>query len=131
MSSFRVFPREETLLIVVAASPQPNVSRALGDLAVISASMNTDTDLALFREDLFNLKRDVASLIEHVKGGAANTVQNAADRVERRVRSLRRGAEAEGERSAEALNLFVQNQPFVALTIAVAFGYVGARVFRR
>jgi ElaB/YqjD/DUF883 family membrane-anchored ribosome-binding protein len=97
----------------------------------MSASMNTETDLALFREDLFNLKRDVADLIEHMKGGAANTVQNAADHVERRVRSLRREAEAEGERSAEALNLFVQNQPFVALTIAVGIGYVGARVLRR
>jgi hypothetical protein len=77
----------------------------------MSASMNTETDLALFPEDLFNLKRDVASLIEYMKGGAANTVQYAADQVERRVRSLRREAGAEGERSAEAFNLFVQNKP--------------------
>jgi hypothetical protein len=47
------------------------------------------------------------------------------------VRSLRREAEAEGERSAEALNLFVQKQPFVALTIAVGIGYIGARAFWR
>ena len=53
----------------------------------MSASMNAEPDLALFREDLFNLKRDVASLIEHMKDGAANTVQNAADHVERRVRA--------------------------------------------
>ena len=97
----------------------------------MTASMNADSDLELFREDLDAVKRDVASLIEHMKGVATNTVQNAACQVEQRVRSLRQQAGAEGERSASALNLFVQNRPFVALTIAVAAGYIGARVLRR
>ena len=96
----------------------------------MTASMNADSDLALFREDLDAVKRDVASLIEHMKGGATNTVQNAACQVERRIGSVRRQAGAEGERSAKALNLFVQNRPFVALTIAVGAGYIGARVLR-
>ena len=103
----------------------------MGDLAVMSASMNADPDLAVFREDLVTLKRDVASLIEHIKGGAANKVQNAADQVERRVRSLRQEARAEGERSAEAVSVFIEKQPFVALMIAVGIGYVGARVLQR
>ena len=97
----------------------------------MTASMNADSDLELFREDLDAVKRDVASLIEHMKGVATNSVQNAACQVEQRVRSLRLQAGAEGERSANALNLFVQNRPFVALTIAVGAGYVGARVLRR
>ena len=104
---------------------------AVGELAIMSASMNVDSDLELFRDDLGALKRDVANLIEHLKGGAANTVQNAADEVERRVRSFRQQAGAEGDRSTKALNLFVQNQPLVALSIAVGIGYVGARVLRR
>ena len=33
----------------------------------MSASMNTDPDLAVLREDLDALKRDVASLIEHMQ----------------------------------------------------------------
>ena len=70
----------------------------------MSASMNADPDLAVFREDLVALKRDVASLIEHMKGGATNTVQNAADQIERGVRSLRQEAGAEGERSAKAVS---------------------------
>ena len=39
----------------------------------MSASMDSDPDIALFREDLVILKRDVASLIEHIKGGARRT----------------------------------------------------------
>ena len=97
----------------------------------MTASMNADSDVELFREDLDAVKRDVASLIEHMKGVATSTVQNAACQVEQRVRSLRQQAGAEGERSANALNLFVQNRPFVALTIAVGAGYIGARVLRR
>lgn len=97
----------------------------------MTASMHTDSDIDLFREDLDAVKRDVASLIEDMKGVATNTVQNAACQVERRVRSLRRQAGAEGDRAASALNLFVQNRPFVALTIAVGAGYIGARVLRR
>ena len=97
----------------------------------MSASMNADSDLELFRECLDAVKRDVASLIEHMKGLATNSVQNAACQVEQRIGSLRLQAGAEGERSANALNLFVQNRPFVALTIAVGTGHVGARVLRR
>jgi 16S rRNA C1402 (ribose-2'-O) methylase RsmI len=48
----------------------------MGDLQVMSASMDSDPDIALFREDLVILKRDVASLIEHIKGGATNRAQS-------------------------------------------------------
>ena len=97
----------------------------------MNASMKVEPDLAVFREDLDALKRDVTNLIEHVKGSATDTVQSAAGEVDRRVRSLSQRAGAEGDRSAKALQLFVQNQPLVALTIAVGIGYVGARVLRR
>ena len=36
----------------------------------MTASMNADSDLELFREDIEAAKRDVASLIEHMKGVA-------------------------------------------------------------
>jgi hypothetical protein len=45
----------------------------MGDLEVMSASMESDTDIALVREDLVILKRDVASLIDHIKGGGMNS----------------------------------------------------------
>ncbi len=66
-----------------------------------------------------------------MKAEATNTVQNVAGEVERRVTSLSQRVGAEGDRSANAINLFVQNQPLVALAMAVGIGYVGARVLRR
>jgi hypothetical protein len=103
----------------------------MGGLQVMSASMDSDPDIALFREDLVILKRDVASLIEHIKGGATNNVQIATNQIERHVRSLRQEAGAQGERSTQAVRVFTEKQPLVALIIAVGIGYVGARVLRR
>jgi hypothetical protein len=70
----------------------------MGDLQVMSASMDSDPDTALFLKDLVIPKRDVASLIEHIKGGATNKVQNATNQVERHVRSVRQAAGAQDAR---------------------------------
>jgi hypothetical protein len=102
----------------------------MGDLQVMSASMDSDPDIAPFREDFVILKRYVASLIEHIKGGAANNVQNAINRVERHVRSLGQEAAAQGERLAPAVRVFTEKQPLVAVIIAVGIGHVGARVLQ-
>ena len=83
----------------------------MGDLQVMSASMDSDPDIALFREDLVILKRDVASLIEHIKGGATNNVQNATNQIEPHVRSLRQEAGAQGERSAQASGSSLRSSP--------------------
>jgi hypothetical protein len=50
----------------------------MGGLAIVTALMNADSDLVLFREDLDAVKRDIASLIEHMKGVATSTAQSAA-----------------------------------------------------
>jgi hypothetical protein len=97
----------------------------------MSASMNAESDVELFREDLVALKRDVASPIKHMKGGATNTVQDGAGPLNRRVRSVGQEAGAQGGRWAKVINLFVENQRVAALSIAVAVGYIGARVLRR
>jgi ElaB/YqjD/DUF883 family membrane-anchored ribosome-binding protein len=130
VSSFRIFPDEEASHIVVPASPQ-GMSCDDGRLGDRDRINERRSDLVLFREDLDAVKRDVASLIEHMKDVATSTVRSAACQVEQGIRSVHRHAGVEGERSANALNLFVQNRPFVALTIAVGAGYIGARVLGR
>ena len=97
----------------------------------MSASTNADCDIALFRQDLVALKRDVASLTEHMKGGETPTVRTAAGEIERPVRSLRQQAKAEDGQSNKAVSLFIEKQAFVVLSLAFAVGYIGARVFRR
>jgi len=40
----------------------------------MSASTNADSDIALFRQDLVALKREVASLTEQMKGEETSTI---------------------------------------------------------
>lgn len=70
MSSFRTFRDGEASTVVVAWIAAAEGLAAFGDLAIMSASINTEPDLAMFREDLDALKRDVASLIDHMRDGA-------------------------------------------------------------
>jgi hypothetical protein len=97
----------------------------------MAESKNAEMDLAAFRDDLAALKHDVASLIEHVKGGATDKVHNTAERIDRGARGFCREAGAEGERSAKAIGAWVEKQPVLALLIALGVGYVGARAFLR
>ena len=97
----------------------------------MAESKNAETGLAAFRDDLAALRRDVSSLIEHVKGGATDGVHNAAEQIDRKARGFCHEAGAEGERSAKAVGAWVEKQPVLALLIALGVGYVGARAFLR
>jgi hypothetical protein len=97
----------------------------------MAESKNAEMDLAAFRDDLAALKHDVASLIAHVKSGAADTVQNTAEQIDRGARGIYHDVGAEGERSAKAVSAWVEKQPILALLIALGVGYVGARTLLR
>jgi hypothetical protein len=74
------------------------------------------------------LKRNVASLIEHMKGRATNTVQDTAGQITRRVRSLGQGPERRRSLRQGDHSLPLRTSPVAALTIAITVGYVGPRV---
>ena len=97
----------------------------------MAESTSSNPDLAAFRDDLAALKGDVASLIEHIKGGATNKVHNTAEQIDRGARGFCHEAGAEGERSAKAIGLWIENQPVLALLIALGVGYIGVRALLR
>jgi hypothetical protein len=55
----------------------------MGDLQVMSASMDSDPDIALFREDLVILKRDVASLSNTSKVARRTTFKTPPTKLNR------------------------------------------------
>ena len=110
MSSLLIFPGPDTSINVVSASLRPEGSRRW---ETFRDDRNSEHRFRyeLFREGLVALKRDVSSLVEHMKCRATNIVQDAAGQIKRRVRSLRQEAGAQGDRVAKAINLFIENQP--------------------
>jgi hypothetical protein len=102
-----------------------------GERLTMSATTDTDADLAAIRIDLSNLKGDVASLIEHFKGGAKNGIQDVSYQIADGVGRASESAAANGERTAKAIGLWIEREPLLAIGIALGVGYVGARALSR
>lgn len=97
----------------------------------MSASSHADTDLATLRDDFSVLKRDLATLIEHMKASAANGTQSAAAQIDGGTRDALRGAAALSERGLKVLGDEVEKQPVAALLLVMALGFVGGRLLAR
>jgi hypothetical protein len=97
----------------------------------MSGSTKTDADVVALRDDLAALKRDVTSLIEHLKNGATKTAQGAAAQFDDGAQRLYRNITAEGERSVKAVSRQVEEQPLTAMLIALGVGYVAGRILMR
>ena len=94
-------------------------------------SAKTDADLANLQDDIIALKRDVTSLLQHLKGNAIGTAQSAATQIDASAHRIYRNIAAEGGRSAKAIGRQVEDQPLASLLIALGVGYVGGRVLSR
>jgi ElaB/YqjD/DUF883 family membrane-anchored ribosome-binding protein len=97
----------------------------------MSESSKTVPDLAALQEDIAALKRDVTNLIEHLKAGATGGAQSAAAQLDEGARRLYSSVAAEGERSVKAMSRQIEEQPLVALLIALGVGYVAGRLLSR
>jgi ElaB/YqjD/DUF883 family membrane-anchored ribosome-binding protein len=81
-------------------------------------------DLDAIVKDITSLKKDIGKLMEHVKVGAAETVNGKA-------RHIYDSLAAEGERSAAAIAQQVEERPFSSLLVAFAVGFIGSRLLTR
>lgn len=79
-----------------------------------------DSDFAAVSEDVASLKRDLASLMDHVRKGSKGTAQD-----------LYNGLAAEGERSVKAISRQVEEQPLTSLLIAFGIGIISGRLLTR
>jgi hypothetical protein len=97
----------------------------------MSDAINSDPTLAVLQEDLAALKRDVSSLIAHLKTGAASGAQSAADQLDGGARRLYDNVSAEGCKSVKALGRQIEEQPVLALLVVLGLGYVAGRLLTR
>lgn len=87
--------------------------------------MSTDAaDFDTIVKDIQTLKKDLASLMEHVKTGATDTVSDEAHRLYKLLTT-------EGERRAATLAQSVEDRPVTSLLIAFAVGFLSSRILIR
>jgi ElaB/YqjD/DUF883 family membrane-anchored ribosome-binding protein len=91
----------------------------------------SDADLANLQNDIAALKSDVASLLTHLRQGATNGAQSAADQIDDSARRLYRSIAAESARPLKAIGTQIEEQPVVALLVAAGVGFIAGRVLGR
>lgn len=100
-----------------------------------SSDAGSPPDLDAIAKDLATLRRDLATLMEHMKagaiGGANGMAQDAADRLGDEGKRLYDNLATQGERSLKAIGRQVEEQPLMSLLLAFALGFAGSRWLSR
>jgi hypothetical protein len=103
--------------------------------AKIHPASESSPDLDALATDLAALRRDIATLIDHLRTGAINgtkgAAQHAAADLGADAERLYGNLAAQGERSMKALTRQVEEQPVMSLLLAFALGFAGSRWLSR
>lgn len=92
-------------------------------------------DLDAILNDLASLRRDFATLTDHLKRGAVNgangVARDAAGHLGDAADRIYENLAAQGERSMKAIGRQVEEQPIISLLLAFALGFIGSRLLSR
>lgn len=86
---------------------------------------------AMLGEDIAALKRDVATLMEHLKSTASAARAGAAEQVSAEAERLYRNAVEEGKRHVATLAHQVETQPVTSVLVAFGVGLLLGRLLSR
>jgi hypothetical protein len=86
-------------------------------------------------DDLAALKRDLATLMNHMKtdafNGASEAAQSAIGRIGDRAEDIYESLAAQGKRSGKAIGRQIDTRPLVSLLLAFAVGFCVSRLLPR
>lgn len=91
----------------------------------------SNDDIAALREDLNNLRQDLASLVSNLKADATKNMSRTASNLDDNVQALYRSALNSGEESARQLTKTIEDHPLLAIMLVLGAGYLGGRVLSR
>jgi len=99
------------------------------------SDVETPHDFDAIVNDLATLKRDLATLMTHMKtdafNGASEAAQSAIGRISDGAENIYESLAAQGKRSRKAIGRQVEEQPVVSLMLAFAVGFIASRLLSR
>lgn len=97
----------------------------------MNVAKDVSADYAAMREDLSALRNDVMRLATSLSNSASEKTQNIGENLDASARQLYGSATAQGNQAAKVVSDKMDEQPFTALLIAAAIGFVGAKLLSR
>jgi ElaB/YqjD/DUF883 family membrane-anchored ribosome-binding protein len=98
----------------------------------MSGETKEKTDLDAIADDVAALKRDLAALMTHMRGGGiAGAARQATGQLGEEAKELYARLAAEGERTAQTIARHVDEQPFTSVLLAFAAGFLAGRLLTR
>ncbi len=97
----------------------------------MTTAIHPDVTIATLSEDLVALKRDVNTLVEHLQRDAVKGAHNAAAQLDDGAHRVYKSLAGSGERSVREIGRQVEEQPVIALLLAIGVGYLGGRLLSR
>lgn len=88
-------------------------------------------DLETIQNDIAAVKRDIATLMSHLKIGAKDGISEAAGQIGGEAARVYEALAAQGDRSAQAMGRHIEERPIMWLFVALVVGFVGGRVLSR
>jgi ElaB/YqjD/DUF883 family membrane-anchored ribosome-binding protein len=101
----------------------------------MSGAAREKSDIEAIADDVAALKRDLAALMAHVRGGAAEGVVGAARQATAQLgdeaKEFYARLAAEGERTAQTISQHIDEQPLTSVLVAFAAGFLAGRLLPR
>jgi ElaB/YqjD/DUF883 family membrane-anchored ribosome-binding protein len=101
------------------------------DASKTVAERDLSRDVDTIKADLDVLRKDIASVLETIKGTARSRAESELDALQRRVNQITADLQASGRDSLRAVEGQIGEKPLVSVAIAFAIGLVIGKLFDR
>jgi ElaB/YqjD/DUF883 family membrane-anchored ribosome-binding protein len=97
----------------------------------MTASTNADATLVSLQDDIAALKRDVTSLMTHLRRDATEGVQTAAAQIDDSMHRAYTSLSSSGEQSIKNVSRQIEAHPLIAVLLALGLGHLSGRLLSR
>jgi ElaB/YqjD/DUF883 family membrane-anchored ribosome-binding protein len=89
------------------------------------------SDVDAIRTDIEVLRKDLAVVLERIKGTASSRAEAEVQALQRRINKIADDVQASGRESLRTVEQQIEERPLVSLAVAFAVGLVLGRLFDR
>ena len=95
------------------------------------AERDLNEDVDAIKTDLDALRKDLASVLETIKGTAKNRAESELDALQKRLNQIASDVQASGRDSLRAVESQIGERPLVSIAVAFAVGLMLGKLLDR